>query len=450
MAVTIALFTRDLRVNDNPALSAAVREGAAVVPLFVVDDRMVGSARPAGNQLRFLSAALAELDAELRCAGGQLVIRRGDYVEAVDRVVAQVHADSVHVAEDATWYGRCRLRALRERLDRRSCLLHIHRATITAVDASDCAPHGRNGKAPDFATYFRRWLEAPKRLPLDKPAELLVPRIDSDPVPRFDELGDAAVSPQLAVGGEITGRGLWRGCTAGQGQARGRARGDLTREGFSRLSPYLHFGCLSAAEMVHRADMATTDGRAFVRLLARRDFHLQFLAARADIARSDDRHREPQAHDPVVVRAWRDGRTGYPIVDAGMRQLAAQGWMPQRARVIAASFLTTTLRVDWRVGADHFRRWLLDADAASNRFTWQQVGRLDPGAAGTGERYDPEGNYVRRWIPELAALPGSEIHRPWRHSVPTSVYPAPIAASAVPDESSAGFAESLSTAPRGS
>ncbi|MBF6168756.1 deoxyribodipyrimidine photo-lyase [Streptomyces gardneri] len=439
MAITIALFTRDLRVHDNPVLLAAVREGAAVVPLFVVDDRIVGSARPAGNQLRFLSAALAELDAELRCAGGQLVIRHGDYVDAVDQVAAQVHADSVHVAEDATWYSRCRTRALRERLARRSCLLHTHPATITAVDPSDCAPHGASDQVPDFPAYFRRWLEAPKRRPLVKPSELIVPRLDSDPVPRFDELGDAAVSPELSVGGEITGRALWRGCTDDRNPSRGRPRGDLTREGYSRLSPYLHFGCLSAAEMAHRTDMATTDGRAFLRLLARRDFHLQFLAARADIARYGDRLRQRHPHDPVVVHAWRDGRTGYPIVDAGMRQLAAQGWMPERARVIAADFLTTTLRVDWRVGAEHFRRWLLDADAASSRFTWQQVagslripfsvGRLDPGAAGAAERYDPEGNYVRRWIPELASLPGSEIHRPWRHRVPTSVYPAPIAGS---------------------
>ncbi|BDT99862.1 MULTISPECIES: FAD-binding domain-containing protein [Nocardia] len=425
MAVTIALFTRDLRVHDNPALLAAVREGAAVIPLYVVDDRIVGSARPAGNKLRFLSAALAELDAELRCAGGQLVVRHGDYVDAVDRVAAQVHADSVHIAEDATWSSRCRLRALRERLERRSCLLHIHPATLTAVDPADCVQHRPDDEVPDFATYFRRWLAAPKRRPLGKPTELIVPRVDSDPVPRFDELGDALISPQLAVGGEITGRALWRGCTADRRQPRGRSNGDLTREGCARLSPYLYFGCLSAAEMAYHTDMATTDGRAFVRQLARRDFHLQFLVARADIARSGDRPDERQAQDPVVVGAWRDGRTGYPIVDAGMRQLAAQGWMPERARVIAAGFLTTTLRVDWRIGAEHFRRWLLD-DAASDRLTWQQAGRFDPAAVGSAERYDPDGDYVRRWIPELASLPGSEIHRPWRHSVPTSVYPAPI------------------------
>ncbi|MGK8523916.1 FAD-binding domain-containing protein [Nocardia asteroides] len=440
MAVTIALFTRDLRVHDNPVLSAAVREGAAVVPLFVVDDRIAGSVRPAGNQLRFLSAALAELDAELRCAGGQLVIRHGDYVDTVDQVAARVHADSVHVAEDDTWYGRCRARALRERLARRSCLVHTHPATVTAVDPSLCAARGPDDQVPDFPAYFRRWLAAPKRRPLAEPSELIVPRIESAPVPRFDELGDAAVSPELSVGGEITGRALWRGCTDDQKRSRGRSSRDLTREGYSRLSPYLHFGCLSAAEMVHRTDMTTADGRAFVRLLARRDFHLQFLAARADIARYGDRLRRRQAPDPALVGAWRDGRTGYPIVDAGMRQLAAQGWMPERARVIAADFLTTTLRVDWRVGAEHFRRWLLDADAVSNRFTWQQVAgswkipvsarRLDLGVAGTAERYDPEGNYVRRWIPELASLPGSEIHRPWRHRVPTSVYPAPIAGNA--------------------
>ncbi|WP_280334830.1 cryptochrome/photolyase family protein [Nocardia wallacei] len=431
MTVTVALFTRDLRVHDNPTLTAAQREGHAVVPLFVVDDGIV-AARASANRARFLAAALAELDAELRAVAGRLVIRHGDVVSAVDRVVGEVGATSVHIAADVSWYSRRRADALRERLARRDCELREHGGSITAVDPSELSPATGRDHFAVFTPYYRRWLEVPLRRPLPKPARLCVPTLDSEPLPGSEA---AAGSPQLSVGGETTARKLLRRWLSGPIGDYASAADSLCAEATSRLSPHLHFGCLSPTEVLARADVSSAGGAAFARQLAWRDFHHQVLAARPDAAWRDYRPG-PRAwrDDPHASDAWRSGRTGYPIVDAAMRQLRAEGWMHGRARLIVASFLTKSLRLDWRIGADHFLRWLVDADIANNQLNWQW-------AAGTGtdtrpnrvlnplrqaDRHDPEGEFVRRWVPELAVLPGAAVHRPWRAGVPAELYPPPI------------------------
>ncbi|MFE3317645.1 FAD-binding domain-containing protein [Nocardia sp. NPDC059195] len=262
-----------------------------------------------------------------------------------------------------------------------------------------------------------------------------MPPIRGEALPRPADLASGQPSPQLRVGGESTGRALLRDWLDGPIADYARDNDDLAADATSRLSPYLHFGCVSPTEVVGRVDTATEGGLAFVRQLAWRDFHHQVLAARPDAAWSDYRTRMTAGpDDEKAVAAWRDGRTGYPIVDAGMRQLRAEGWMPGRARLISASFLAKSLRQDWRVGAAHFLYWLVDADLANNQLNWQWV-------AGTGtdtrpnrilnplrqaDRYDPDGVYVRRWLPELAHLPGANIHRPWRENVDPAEYPPPI------------------------
>jgi deoxyribodipyrimidine photo-lyase len=214
---------------------------------------------------------------------------------------------------------------------------------------------------------------------------------------------------------------------------------DLAGDATSRLSPYLHFGCLSPVELVRRArERGGPGAEAFVRQLAWRDFHHQVLAARPEAFHSDLRtrgdHWRPDNED---AEAWRRGRTGYPVVDAAMRQLRHEGWMHNRARLLTAGFLTKTLYVDWRVGAAHFLSLLVDGDAANNQLNWQWV-------AGTGtdtrpnrvlnplsqaKRFDPRGDYVRRWIPELADVQGPAVHQPWRlpHRVRDGLdYPPPL------------------------
>ncbi|MFG1791386.1 cryptochrome/photolyase family protein [Nocardia sp. NPDC049149] len=435
MTVTIALFTRDLRVHDNPVLTAAHREGAAVVPLFVLDETILAGRFAAPNRARFLAAALGELDAELRSVGGRLVVRRGDVVEAVAEVAAQVHADSVHIAADVSGYSRRREQALRERLGQRGCLLHTHVASITAADPEVLVPSTGRDHFAVFTPYFRRWTEAHQRKPLGKPRALTMPPVSSDPLPEAEQLCAGPTSPELAVGGETTGRKMLRDWLSGPVDDYEERNDDLAADATSRLSPYLHFGCVSPVELVHRVDMSTAGGHAFARQLAWRDFHHQLLGARPDAAWSDYRARQfDWRDDPEAAEAWRAGRTGFPIVDAGMRQLRAEGWMPGRARLIAASFLAKSLRVDWRVGAAHFLHWLVDADLANNQLNWQWV-------AGTGtdtrpnrvlnplrqaKRYDVDGTYVRRWIPELAHLDGAAVHTPWRAGVDPAEYPGPI------------------------
>jgi deoxyribodipyrimidine photo-lyase len=434
--VTIALFTRDLRIRDNPVLAAAQRAGDAVVPLFVLDDAILSSRINTPNRAHFLTAALAELDDELRGAGGRLVIRRGNVADEVERIVADLDVTQVHVAADVSGYSHRREQQLCARLARRHCVLHTQAATITVVEPGALAPSTGREHFAVFTPYFRRWSTAARRKPLGRPRALDVPPIRGDALPSPAQVCPGVASPELCIGGETTGRRLLRGWLAGPVHDYHAVHDDLAADATSRLSPYLHFGCLSPTEIVDRTDTSTPGGEAFIRQLAWRDFHHQVLAARPEAATADYRtHHDRWRDDPAAAQAWREGRTGYPIVDAGLRQLRAQGWMHNRARLITASFLTKTLYLDWRIGAAHFQHWLVDADLANNNLNWQW-------AAGTGtdtrpnrvlnpirqaQRYDPHGVYVRRWVPELANLPAAAIHAPWTHrGVDLATYPAPI------------------------
>ena len=212
-------------------------------------------------------------------------------------------------------------------------------------------------------------------------------------------------------------------------------RDDLADDSTSRLSPYLRFGCLSPLEVAERA-RGRAGGDAFVRQLCWRDFHYQLFAARPELARDDMRPRGDRwRDDDEALIAWKDGRTGYPLVDAGMRQLREEGFMHNRARLVTASFLTKHLYLDWRTGAAHFADLLVDGDIPNNVGNWQWV-------AGTGadtrpnrmfnptrqaQRYDPSGAYVRRWVPELAEIDGAATHEPWKLGMlAPAEYPPPI------------------------
>lgn len=390
----IALFTRDLRLHDNPVLTAACAEADRVVPLFVLDPpRFAGP-----NRMDFLTECLHDLDDSLRRIGGHLVIRAGDTVAEVGTVAEQVNAASVHIAADVSRYSGRREAALQTALAASRRELIAHQGVHTVLEPGAITPSDRDHFAV-FTPYWRRWAELPKRRPVTAPRALQLPHIaaGSLPVPKkHDRL----------PGGETAGRrrmDRW----LRHGIADYADRHDLVAaDGTSRLSPYLHFGCLSALELAQRAEKSGE----FVRQLAWRDFHHQVLAARPDAARRDYRSRGDRWRDDQdALDAWRSGHTGFPIVDAGMRQLLAEGWMHNRARLITASFLCKTLYIDWRAGAAHYFEHLLDGDVANNCLNWQWV-------AGTGtdtrpnrvlnplrqaQRYDPDGDYVRKWVPEL-------------------------------------------------
>ena len=431
----IAVLTRDLRVHDNPVLAAAAESARQVVPLFVHDAALAKTGFASAPRTRFLQECLADLDAGLRRRGAALVVREGDLVTEVGRLAEEVDAASVHIAADVSGFAARRERRLTEELGARRRPLTVHGAVHTVLAPGAATPQGNDHFAV-FTPYHRRWAEIDHR-PL-----AALPRRFSLP----------ASLPEPSPPGEADTGSTMRG---GESQARRRAHQWLqehsdeyhygqdrlaAEDGTSRLSPYLHFGCVSARELAAvAADRATVGAEAFVRQLAWRDFHHQVLAARPEAARRDYRPRGDEWRDDEhALRAWQEGRTGIPIVDAGMRQLLTEGWMHNRARLITGSFLTKTLYIDWRAGAVHFLRHLLDGDVANNQMNWQWV-------AGTGtdtrpnrvlnplrqaERYDPDGTYVRRWIPELAVLDDPrELHQPWRlgtNMLNSLGYPAPI------------------------
>ncbi|MGH4008914.1 MAG: cryptochrome/photolyase family protein [Pseudonocardiaceae bacterium] len=442
MSVAIALFTRDLRVHDNPVLHAACRAATEVVPLFVLDTGILirgpGSGFVSPNRAVFLAEALADLDAQLRTMAGHLVVRAGAVAEEVERIVADLGAGEVHLAADASGYSHRRERDLGKRLAGHGCTLHVHANSVTVVEPGAITPGGGRPHFAVFTPYYRRWVAAGTRGLVTAPGRITVPPIVTEPLPEPEQICSGQRSPQLPRGGETEGRRILLDWLAGPIQDYPRAHDDLAADGTSRLSPYLHFGCVSPTELVHTADRSTPGGEAFIRQLAWRDFHHQVLAAHPETTAADYRTRHDSwRRDEVAAAAWRDGRTGYPIVDAGMRQLRQEGWMHNRARLITASFLTKTLYLDWRIGARHFLDLLVDADVANNQLNWQWV-------AGTGtdtrpnrilnplrqaQRYDPSGDYVRRYLPELDDIPGPAVHQPWEldpHHRARLHYPDPI------------------------
>ncbi|MET7861136.1 deoxyribodipyrimidine photo-lyase [Streptomyces sp. NPDC005318] len=437
MTVSVALFTSDLRLHDNPVLSAAVRETDAVVPLFVEDDGIRRAGFDVPNRRAFLADCLVDLDAGLRRRGGRLVVRSADVVAAACAVVGETGAQSLHIAAGVSGYAREREERLRTALGAVGCTLHVHDAVITALAPGRVLPAGRDHFAV-FTPYFRRWEQAGVRGTLASPRTVRVPdAAKSAPLPARAEV--TGVSPGVAEGGEAAGRRLLTSWLHGPMADYGTGHDDLAADATSRLSPYLHFGCLSAAELVHRAREKGGPGAdAFVRQLAWRDFHHQVLAARPDAAWADYRPRGDRwRSDPDEIEAWRAGLTGYPLVDAAMRQLAHEGWMHNRGRMLVASFLTKTLYVDWRIGARHFLDLLVDGDLANNQLNWQWVAGtgtdtrpnrvLNPVVQ--GRRFDPRGTYVRRWVPELAGMEGAAVHEPWKLAGPDRAglgYPDPV------------------------
>jgi deoxyribodipyrimidine photo-lyase len=415
VSTAIVLYTRDLRVQDQAALTTATNAHEHVVPLFVLDDVLL---REAGtpNRMSFLLDSLRALRASLRDVGGDLVVRRGDVVAEVMRIAAATGAKTLFVGDDASAYAQQRLRRLRKHLEVRV------ENTVTAVRPGELVPEGRDHYRV-FTPYWRRWREQPRRDVMPAPERVALPDgIDTGLGAAVEGLRRGTPAAELPEGGETAGRrrlDAW----LDDGLARyGELADDLAANATSRLSPYLHFGCVSAGEVVARA--VERDGaEPFVRQLCWRDFNHQLLSARPETAHEDLRPRAaPWRDDEEALEAWRDGRTGHPLVDAGMRQLWREGFMHNRARLVTGSFLTKHLGIDWRRGAEHFFELLVDGDVANNTGNWQWVAgtgtdsrpnrRLSPERQ--AERFDPDGVYLRRYIPELG----------------TPDYPAPMAIAA--------------------
>ncbi|MGH3311321.1 MAG: cryptochrome/photolyase family protein [Streptomyces sp.] len=424
MTVAVVLFTSDLRLHDHPPLRAALAAADEVVPLFVRDPGVHAAGFDAPNRRAFLAGCLADLDTSLRRRGGRLVVRTGPVVREVCAVAAECGASEVHMAAGVTGYAQRREEGLHDGLGERGVALRVHDAVITAVAPGAVTPAGSDHYAV-FTPYFRRWSRERMRETSPAPRTVRVPdAVHSEPLPSRGGL--SGIAPELPAGGETPGRERFSRWAREDLSGYEDSHDDLAADATSRLSPYLHFGALSPVELVQRARAHGGPGAdAFVRQLCWRDFHHQVLAAHPEASVQDyrTRHDRWRAEDEAAedVAAWREGRTGYPVVDAAMRQLRHEGWMHNRARLLVASFLTKTLYVDWRIGARHFLDLLVDGDIVNNQLNWQWVAGtgtdtrphrvLNPVVQ--GKRFDPRGAYVRRWVPELRDVANTRIHETW-------------------------------------
>jgi len=417
---SVVLFNRDLRVHDHPALTAAAK-AERVVPLFVFDERLLGSRFAAPNRVAFMLEALHDLDESLHKAGGRLFVRRGDPVREALAVARECDATALHVSADWSAYAREREERLARACEEERIGFTAHPG-VTVVPPGVVTP-GSGDHFKVFTPFHRAWSQLPWRQGHGAPRKLSVPsKLQAGRLPALDSLVDGRPSPKRMSGGEGEGRKLMRAFLRDGVGSYEDGHDDLAGDRTSRLSAYIRWGCVSPLELAHEAG-ERRGGAAFVRQLCWRDFHHQVLAATPSLPHRDYRRRGDRwSRSKRAFEAWKEGRTGYPLVDAAMRQLAEEGYMHNRARMTVASFLCKDLYVDWRPGAWHFWDLLTDGEIANNAGNWQWV-------AGTGndtrpnrvlnpvrqaERFDPHGLYVRRYLPELESVRGKAIFRPWR------------------------------------
>jgi deoxyribodipyrimidine photo-lyase len=415
----LVLFNRDLRVHDQPALAAAAKADRTV-PLFVFDEQLLRSRFAAPNRVAFMLEALRDLDAALRKRGGRLFVRRGDPVREAIAVAHDCRATRIHVSADYSAYARAREERLARACEEERIEFVAHPG-VTVVSPGAVTPAGGD-HFKVFTPYHRAWSELPMRELAPTPRKLVVPaKLRAGRLPKLESLVSGRPSPGRLAGGESEGRKRMRAFLRDGVGGYEEGHDDLPGDDTSRLSADVRWGCVSPLELAREAS-ERRGGAAFVRQLCWRDFHHQVLAATPSLPRRDYRPRRDRwSRSQRALVAWQEGKTGYPLVDAAMRQLAAEGFMHNRARMTVASFLCKDLYLDWRAGAWHFWDLLTDGEIANNAGNWQWI-------AGTGndtrpnrvlnpvrqaERFDPNGDYVRRYLPELESVRGKAIFRPW-------------------------------------
>lgn len=421
----IVWYRRDLRVHDHPALHAALERHERLVPVFCLDDRILHGRHRSGVRTQFLLDCLRDLDGSLRERGGGLAIRHGPPERELTALAAEIGADELHFSADVSPFARRRGKLVQEALGDASLCAH---PGVSAVDDVGAVRTQKGTPYTVFSPFHRAWEREARRELLDAPREL--PRLPAGlakgRIPSLESLGLEQEVAEPPRGGEGEARERLERFLANDVDDYASNHDALAADRTSRLSPYLHFGCLSAREVEER--LGSGDGAAaFRRQLCWRDFHHHVLLHFPRNARSEFqeryRGRIGWSHARRRFDAWCEGRTGYPLVDAGMRQLRREGWMHNRARLVVGSFLTKDLGIDWRWGERHFMRFLVDGDEANNNGNWQWIASVgtDPqpafrriyNPARQLETHDPEGLYVRRYLPELANVPDCYLTEPW-------------------------------------
>lgn len=450
---------RDLRLSDNQALAAALRHADRVVPVYNLDEELLTSPDANEKRLAFLLGGLHGLDNDLRARGSRLIVRRGDPREELATLVAETRASAIFAEEEHSPHAGRRDTELAKFLP-----LHLTGGLTVHPPGAMRLDNGELHTA--FTPFSRAW----KKLPLPPVRDVLrpptrlsaPPDVASLPIPGEPMLPASVPFPPGEAEAQRRLQAFVDGIKSDQPgyiapiYRYDQVRNRLDVDGTSQLSPYLSLGMLSARQAVVSA-LSAMDAAADVEsrysaelwldALIWREFATSILVHYPQVLgqgfRAEYRNM-PWEHDWVAFGIWTEGRTGYPLVDAAMRQLVQTGWLHSRARAVVASFLAKDLLVDWRWGERFFMQHLLDGDLAANNEGWQRAAGVGTGAAPylgmlnpvlQGKRYDPDGVFVRRWVPELARVPTHYIHQPW--SMPLDVqrelgcvigqdYPAPM------------------------
>ena len=441
-APAIVWFRDDLRLMDNPALNAAAASGRPIICVYVFDQESPGL-RPLGGAAKWwLHGSLAALDEALQKKGGPLLLMRGRAAERIEWLAAVTKAQAVCWNRRYDKAGRDLDAGLKSALKERGVAAESFNGTLLQEPWTVTNKAGAPFKV--FTAYWRTAQQSGEPCqPLPVPKSLRFCDLPEAVTVKSIRLGDMGLEPTAPdwAGGL---REAWTRDEAAAekrlddfletglaGYASRRDRPDLPAT--SRLSPYLRFGNISPRRIWHAVQTARAAGTTqaqnadiekFLSEIGWREFCYHLLYHQPDLATRNIQplfDRMPWRDDPAALRAWRRGSTGYPIVDAGMRELWAAGWMHNRVRMIVASFLTKHLLIDWREGEAWFWDTLVDADPANNPTSWQWVAGSGADAAPyfrvfnpvlQGEKFDPDGAYVRRWVPEIARLPTSIIHKP--------------------------------------
>lgn len=429
-APSIVIFRLDLRIEDNPALSAAVERGEQVIPLYIWDPQDEGEWAPGAASRWWLHFSLQSLAEELKEIGLKLIIRRGDAKSVINKVLEETGADAIFWNRRYEPLAIKRDRQIRNHFQQQGIYVESFNGSLLYDPLIIANKMGKPFKV--FTPFWKACLtleEPSQPIPMLKKS-CSTPSLSTEAVESLELLPkihwDAGIRRSWIPGApeakKILNQFIQNKIV---NYVRDRDRPD--QEGVSHLSPYLHFGEISPRMIWHSAKRSElSEGReGFLRQLGWREFahHLLFhFPHTPDLPLREEFISFPWQEDRNLLKAWQQGKTGYPLVDAGMRELWTTGWMHNRVRMIVGSFLVKDLLISWVEGEKWFWDTLVDADLANNTLGWQWVGGCGADAAPyfrifnpitQGEKFDPEGNYVRKWIPEIAQLSNEWIHQPW-------------------------------------